>query len=564
MVRSACLALITACLLLLTSHSMAAVSAQLSAQNIDELETVRLLIKITETRQTQTLDLSVLEKDFHIMNTNTVSQSRYLNGRGQTWVDYQITLQPKRTGTLQIPSITVGQEQTPTLELNVRPLSTTTRALIDELVFFENEVSSETVYVQSQLILTRRLLYSQGVQLYSDLPGAPELNDAVVLTLGETVSGTIQRNGKTYGVVQQRYAIFPETSGSFTLPGISITASVRLIENDRASRKGVRVGTENVVITVLPVPAEYPSDQPWLPAEKVTLFNVISPDRQTHQVGDTLTHELLIHMEGNIGTISPPIGLPLDDQNFRVYPQAPVIEDDTSGNIVKGSRLQTNSIVPLRPGPITLPISQLTWWDTVNQQVRISRSQPISLSVEGTAITQAAPDATPAVVDTATQENGGPASTPAFEIRSLAPVLYTLGIVVLAGLVLWLLRRAWRLVPRKQHEPNVRAELTRAFGSGDAELLHRVLGDFLCHHYQCPRHLAMSHFVNQNAEIAQAVDHLNRHLYGGRDHAQAVAGSPAGQTLSESIRVIRQACDNLPRSTKTTKDDAVLPDLYPA
>ena len=123
-------------LALLSPTSSAAVSAALSAQNIDELETVRLSIKITETRQSQDLDLSELERDFHILNTNTISQSRFLNGRGHSWVDYQITLQPKRTGTITIPSIEVGAERTPTLELRVRPLSAQTRQLIDDLVFF--------------------------------------------------------------------------------------------------------------------------------------------------------------------------------------------------------------------------------------------------------------------------------------------------------------------------------------------------------------------------------------------------------------------------------------------
>ena len=33
-------------------------------------------------------------------------------------------------------------------------------------VFYEIELSSDSVYVQSQLLLTRRLVYADGVQLY--------------------------------------------------------------------------------------------------------------------------------------------------------------------------------------------------------------------------------------------------------------------------------------------------------------------------------------------------------------------------------------------------------------
>ncbi|MGK0222839.1 MAG: hypothetical protein ACI9ON_002079, partial [Limisphaerales bacterium] len=224
------------CLLLASlsaSATIAAVSAQLSAHDIDELESVRLTVRASETRQTETLDISALEKDFHVMGTNTSSQYRFVNGREQSWVDYQITLQPKRVGELTVPSIAVGRDVTPSMTLRVRQLSDDTRSKIDAMVFFETDVSSSSIYVQAQLVLTRRLLYSQGVQLYSDLPGAPEIEDAVVKTLGETTSSTTTREGQAYGVVEQQYAIFPESSGTFTIPGISITASVRLVEQGR-------------------------------------------------------------------------------------------------------------------------------------------------------------------------------------------------------------------------------------------------------------------------------------------------------------------------------------------
>ena len=334
--------------------ALAAVSAQLSAQIIDELESVRLVLRASDTRQTETLDLSVLEQDFHVISQNTSSQYRFINGREQSWVDYQITLQPKRTGTLTIPRITVGRDQTPTLTLTVRPLAAQTRKKIASLVFFENELSHETVYVQAQIVLTRRLLYSAGVQLYSDLPGAPDIANAVVLTLGETAAGTVQRNGQTYGSVEQRYAIFPEASGTLSIPGISVTASVRLVEGGRVSRKGVPVGTDTAIVEVLPVPDSYPANAPWIPAEEVVLHQTLEPTAQV-SVGDTLTHELLVHIKGNVGSIAPPLALGVADQEFRQYPEGPVINDDTNGRSVSGSRLQTTSLVPLTPGRLDLP-----------------------------------------------------------------------------------------------------------------------------------------------------------------------------------------------------------------
>lgn len=387
MVIRACTMIVALLCCFLASGIQAAVSAQLSTSDIDELERVTLLVRVSDTRQSESLDLSVLEPQFEVLQSNTSSQYRYVNGREQSWVDYQITLQPRVTGELIVPSIKIGNESTPTLKLTVRPLSDQVRAIIDERVFFENQLSRERIYVQAELILVRRLFYGEGVQLYSDLPGAPDIENAVVLTLGETRSGTAQRRGRTYGVVEQRYAIFPERSGTLQIPGISVTASVRLNEAGRISRKGVTVSTAAEEITVDPVPAGYPADAAWLPAREVRLHQELAPEGLVN-VGDTLTHELLVHIKSNVGSIASPIPLNLDDEQVRSYPQSPVIDDVTAGPQVTGARLQTTSLVPLRPGPLVLPEQTLHWWNTTTNTLQVARLPARTLNVAGTPVTQ--------------------------------------------------------------------------------------------------------------------------------------------------------------------------------
>ena len=149
---------------------------------------------------------------------NTSGQYRFINGRAQSWVDYQITLQPKRTGELLIPPFRIGQQQTEAMRLSVRELSEAMRRKVGTLVFYELELSSESVYVQSQLLLTRRLVYADGVQLFGGQLEKPELPGAQVVELGEGKSSVVQRDGRSYGSFEQRYAIFPEQSGVLTIP----------------------------------------------------------------------------------------------------------------------------------------------------------------------------------------------------------------------------------------------------------------------------------------------------------------------------------------------------------
>ena len=532
-------------LFLLSPGALAAVAAQLSAQEIDELESVRLVIRASETRQTETLDLSALNQDFHVMGTNTSSQYRFVNGREQSWVDYQITLQPKRVGTLQIPSITVGRDQTPTMTLRVRKLSDATRARIDKMVYFESDVSAEEIYVQAQLILTRRLLYSEGVQLYSDLPGAPEVENAVVLTLGETKAGSTQRDGQTYGVIEQKYAIFPEASGELTLPAINVTASVRLTERGRTSRKGVRVGTEPVSVTVLPVPESYPRQAPWLPAVEVSALQVLEPTGEA-AVGDTLTHELVTHIIGNVGSAAPPQELDVQDSELRRYPQAPVIDDDTNGTMVVGSRLQTTSIVPLQPGDHVIPSQQIYWWDTVNDELRTTSTEAIGISVTGAGIQQQADDndAEPETIS-ATSDIDEQISTQ-FDLRWLAWVLA----VLVIGLLIW---RARRLIPSlpslQMGDPALRALKQ----SSSTEDFYRQLNNLIAQRSD----VSWTDLANVSAESSAAKQKLM---------AAAFSANPSkpDEALSAADRkTLISAYEQLGKQKQQSKASD-LPPLYPA
>ena len=369
-----------------STASNAELSTRLSRSSIDELESVQLTIRANGTRSVEELDLSELEKNFQVLNTNTSSQYQYINGNEHSWVDYQITLKPRIAGTLTIPSLTIGNESSLPLTLKVRPISQSLRDEINQLVFFEVETSKESVYVQEQLLFTRRLVYSNGVQLYNEIPGPPKIANALVLILGETRSGTTERNGKKYGVVEQRFAIFPEMSGKLEIPAIDITASVRLIERGRVSRKGVRVSTTDLLVNVMPVPEAYPEEAPWLPAQAIILTQTLEPGVSKANVGDTLQRRIQVRIDGNTGSILPSLNAQPSESLFSIYPTAPSIKDDTSGDSVIGFRTESSSIVPLQPGQLSLGETSITWWDTVSNEVRISVLADSRISAAGSAI----------------------------------------------------------------------------------------------------------------------------------------------------------------------------------
>ena len=564
-------------LALISQPLHAAVSAQLSSQVIDELETVRLTIRASQTHQTEQLDLSALEKDFHIMGTNTSSQYRFRNGREQSWVDYQITLQPKRTGDITIPNIQVGQDQTPTITLTVQPLTNETRDLINQLVFFEQKLSQQEIYVQSQLILSRKLYYSAGVQLYSDLPGPPDIENGVVMSLGEPISSKTQRDGIDYGVLEQRYAIFPELSGTLAIPAINLTASVRLTTNGRLSRKGVRIGTEPTTVNVLSVPPEYPSDQPWLPASEVTLYQRVEPEAQL-EVGDTITHEMLVYIEGNVGSIAPPLELNVDEDAFRIYPQSPVINDEAQANTVVGSRLQTSNLVPIKPGDLQLPDVALTWWDTQANKVRVATWPSQLLNVAGhpmEATNPAPPEETMVQADahspTSPLDNDG---LMAINWVKLLPwALTTIGILtaILAAIV-FTKSTAQKRGFNTNRKSNLKATANllkialNAVNTAPPQEMLQAVNEYLSEVFAQPSHVALTQFCQIDPSVHQTVSQLQQLVYATPEDTTPAAGSTPHQQLGVLRSELAQHLKNLDAKNKRsnrTKQTYSLPPLYP-
>ncbi|MEM6709521.1 MAG: BatD family protein [Pseudomonadota bacterium] len=419
--------------------------------SLDETETLRLTLRLEGRRNAPAPELDALERDFEVLGSSSSSQYRSINGQVKSWIEYQISLRPKRAGQLVIPALELGGERSNPLTVDVRPLDPQVKRSIDELVFFETEVTPSPVYVQAELRVIRRLYYATngGVQMYSDLPGAPEIPDAVVLTLGDATSFPTQRNGVDYGVVEQRFAVYPERSGQIEIPSVALTTSVRVERNGRYRRSGVRVRSEPLTVDVLPIPDSYPADAPWLPATSVQLTQTLSPAGDL-RTGSTAELTLSAAVTGNVASAIAPIELAVPDSRFRVYPGAPQTEDDVVGRGLVGTRTQTLALVPIEPGPILIPGAELVWWNTRTATVERTQAQPLALSVVGAAVKEPTGPSDGIVADArGTDGRDSEAEPPPREDATSRDALIAAVVLVLLALSGIL----WRLFKRAQRQP---------------------------------------------------------------------------------------------------------------
>ncbi len=358
-------------LLLVCSEVLAAgVTAKLDRNTAVVGETVTLVLETSDTNQSLDADFSVLQTDFDVLNRRSETQMAFVNGTQTASVRLVITLEPKHEGELVIPALKFpGASSNPlTLKVAAAPALAPGEA---EPVFIEVTVQPEEgpYYVLSQISLTVRIFYQANLTEAAINPPSPA--QASVRLLDE-VPYQSDRNGERYRVLERHYAIFPERSGTLTIPPMQLSG--RLIErpSDRLWQptvRGRRVQVESKPLTleINSKPASYTGDF-WLPARRVTISQQISDNDKLH-VGEPVTRTVIVDAVGlEENMLEEPVWPEIPDA--RIYPDQPQGISRDDGEWVLGHKEFRYAIVPEQPGELVLPEIRLDWWDTVTHQQR--------------------------------------------------------------------------------------------------------------------------------------------------------------------------------------------------
>ena len=329
--------------------------------------------------------LDGLNQDFDQLGTTTSSSYSNINGNVQSWTEYRVSLKPKSTGTLTIPSFRVGGETTQPITVNVRE-ATELSGTADSDIFLVTTASKDSVYVQEQLLFTIKLYYSlrfdQGAQL-----STPQVENSVVQQLGSDQSYQEIVEGIRYDVTERRYVIFPQSSGELVIPPIYFSATVggrnglnRLLNRSSPSRQ-INLASDAHEITVKGIPDSF-TGQTWLPAADLELSEEWAGDTDNASVGDSLTRNIRMRAKGLSSSLLPPIEYQ-EVPGLRFYPDQPVREDSASNDGVTGSRTEGAAIVPSMTGEFTLPEIRIPWWNTETDRQEMARIPSRTLAVSG-------------------------------------------------------------------------------------------------------------------------------------------------------------------------------------
>ncbi|MGY4523372.1 BatD family protein [Pseudomonas sp. TE21394] len=479
--------------------------ASVDRTRLEAGESLELTLESQDVTEFGKPDLRALENDFEVRGTRQLNSLHSLDGETRASTRWIITLLPRRSGSLRIPELQLGQSHSQAIDLQVLQADASRQDSASQ-VFIEASLDSSDVYVQAQAVLTLRIYHS--VALYDDSSLSPlQLENAKVEPLGESRTYEKEINGVRHGVIETRYAIYAQQSGTLDIPSLTFTATAAASPDDTAAANGtartgrqVQVSSLPLRLAVRPIPPAWPAGVAWLPARSLSLEEHWNPDpgSQQVQIGDSLTRNITLRADGLSSTQLPP--LPATEiTGLRRYPDQPLLRNEIGERGMTANREEREALVPTHSGALALPVLEVAWWNTREDHLEHSSLPARTLNVQDN----------PALSADTPVGDGSSASSLLWPWQ-LATLLFALTSVL--GFALWWRARSQPAVLRAaQSGPSPRTlldDLKRACQANDPQATRQALDAWA---RQQPETLA--EMAARFVPLSDALDGLNGALY---------------------------------------------------
>ena len=364
-------------LLSIAAPATAAVEVSVDRNPVRLNDTFQLVFELDESPDRDP-DFSSLREDFLLLSNNRSSSISIINGNYRRSVKWTLQLMAKDAGEFEIPAIRFDDDLSKPLRIAVKPADP--NSLPEDRLALEMQADDSEVYVQSQVLLTLRLLSAVDIAAYQFGDLAIDNLDTVAEPLGDVRQYQTRVGDKAYLVLEKRFALFPQQSGRLEIS--PVLAEVRLptrraYDPFQTGGEARRLRSQAVAVDVKPIPAAY--DAPyWLPARKLELREQWQADTDNLVAGEPVTRSLTLLADGLTAAQLPELRLePVD--GIKQYPDQPLLENQRTNAGIRGSREQKVALIPGSAGRYLLPPIELPWWnlETGRQEVALLPAREI-------------------------------------------------------------------------------------------------------------------------------------------------------------------------------------------
>lgn len=441
--------------------------AEVDRAQIYENETLTLTLTLSG-KKGNAPDFSVLNRDFQILNQNQSSQYMVTNSGQTRTLTWTLTLLPRRTGKLRIPAFQIGKHSSRSMQVSVLAANPNQTSASQAEAFLEIDVDDGPVYVQQQLSYIVRLFMSSRVTGGS--LSAPKAEGVIVETVGNQSEYEKLRDNRRWRVVERRYLIIPESSGSLQIDGPLFSGEITQPNRRRSifdimpsAGTPIHSKARDVELTIKPQPSEFNATF-WLPAKSLQLREEWIPSPPEFRVGEPVTRVIRLEANGLLGTQLPNLPLP-GAKGLRSYPDADETNNQVTSNGVIGSRTLRVALIPEKAGELVLPAIQLKWWDTEADQPRIARIPPRRISVTGvtptpnTATTPSVP--APVIIDDQSLTAPDLTASHLISDKTIPKSWWALTMLLALGWLITLFTWWWTSRRHRSHQPESTSQKER-------------------------------------------------------------------------------------------------------
>jgi hypothetical protein len=320
-------------------------------------------------------DFSPLLQYFSILNNNQSSNISVINGNYKRSTKWTLQVMPKQAGTFIVPAIRFGSEKSRPFEVKVNQARQPT-ASGDDGAQFEFIADKASIYVQSQVVVTLRLISDTNISDYKI--GEMDFNgmDVVVEDLGDIAQYQTKIDGRAHLVLEKKYALFPQQSGTLTIEPIQ--AAIQLGNRSRSlfdpfqdSGQVVRLHSEPLSIEVLTKAESFKASH-WLPSTGIQLSEDWQGELEQLTAGIPITRTITMTAEGLTAAQLPEL-VQQEIQGINQYPDKPTQKDRRSGAGVVGKRQQKIALIATKGGRYTIPEISIPWWNLETDAIEYAR-----------------------------------------------------------------------------------------------------------------------------------------------------------------------------------------------
>ena len=390
----------------------ASLSAKVDRTELTTDDTLQLTLTLqTPDGSSPQLTLPAID-GLRVVGSSMSSQLSNINGATTSSTSYAYRLQPTRTGTFTIPSLTLDwngqtlstdaiqitvtqgtgmpsqtapqsnapqnnapqsnapQSNAPQPANNTTPADGTVSRVGNKDFFIEASVDKKTPY-QGEAVKYVTRLYSSMMLL-----GQPDYQAPKFVGFWHTGEPDVQQSqvtandGTTYDVTEITTWLFPTTAGKVTIDPVKITVPGGFFSND------VNLQSDPLSIDVQPLPAGAPADFNGA----VGQFQInATPDRTNTRLGEPVSLRVELSGAGNWGTLGDPQWP--NDKQWRVFNNKTNSQSTIVNGKMQGTRVYQQLFTPLAEGKLTLPAITYSYFDPTDKHYHALSTNALTIDV---------------------------------------------------------------------------------------------------------------------------------------------------------------------------------------